>query len=165
MNQNQPQTPERVSFSFGMKLSMPTKYESADFHVSLSSDVNPFETSVQAFTRVKREVEVYAELAYQQIRASEEGFPGTASVPKSANESSNQKNVPEPVKAAAKPTDLKVLRRQIKAAFGTLEAQKKVTKTDFVNKYLFNKKTDELSELEVTKTIVALRENFPELGL
>jgi len=159
-----PNQPDRISVSFGMKLSLPTKYESADFHVSLASDVKPGETSTSAFNRVKKEVETYAALTYQQIRNSESGL--THDTQELENQQGNQADVPAPAepKAAVK-RDIKALRQQIKQAFGVLEAQKKTTAAGFKSEFLGGKKTDELNELEVTKAIVGLREKHPELGL
>ncbi len=143
---------ERVSYSFGMKVNL-GNYQSADFHVSLSSDVQSNETSVTAYNRVKKEVETFAELAYQEILAKQSG---------------DKKDVPtpaEPKKEAPKAAPIGVLKQQIKAAFGVLQAQKKIDAAGFKTKYLSNKKTDDLNELEVTKAIVALREDFKELKI
>jgi len=64
---------DRVSYSFGMKLST-GNYQSSDFHVSMTSDVNTGETSEQAFERVRKEVLQYAQLSHDAIRASETGL-------------------------------------------------------------------------------------------
>lgn len=149
---------DRVSYSFGMKLSLPTRYESADFHVSLTSDVQPGETPAQAFNRVKAEVQEYAARSYTQIRETETGLPDS--------ESKNTGDVAVPAPAAQpKLVDPKVYRQQIKTAFSVLEAQKKITKSDFVKNYLNNKKTDDLSDAEVSETLNKLKLNFKELGL
>ncbi len=161
---------DRVSFSYGMKLQLPTKYESADFHVSFTSDVKDGESLLAAQMRVRNQVMLEIAEVYETLRASETGLLNEAPESKPASESRDTKDVsvskPEekPVPETRK-KDTKALRQQIKFAFGVLEAKKLVSKADFVTKYLYGKKTDELNELEVTKTIVALRENFPKLGL
>lgn len=167
--------PDRVSFSFGMKLQTEVKYESADFHVSLTSDVKSNETPEQAFNRVKAEVEKYATQVYSQIRNSEYGITGsneghqdTKSVDEqntkgSSDGAKQQESLPQA--SPNKPRDINVLKKQIKHAYGVLEAQKKVSRTDFVKNFLKGKKTDDLNELEVTRVIVELREQYPELGL
>lgn len=148
-----PKQSDRISFSFGMKLSLPTKYESADFHVSLTSDVNEGETNEQALNRVKAEVLKYANNSYKAIRASEDGLQATPEVAK------------EVAAPKAKVQDVKSLRKQIKSAFSVLEAQKKIVKAEFVTNYLNNKKVDELTEDEVTNTYNKIKTNFTELGL
>ncbi len=154
---------DRVSFSFGMKLSLPTKYESADFHISLTSDVLPSETIDQALARIKSAVADQSYKLYNQIRDSETGLIN--------EQSKNEGNVSEPAKVQTEQTvppkakDPKVLRQQIKSAYAVLEAQKKITKTDFVTQYLLGKKTDELKDEEVNQVINKLKTNFKELGL
>lgn len=155
--------PNRVSYSFGMKLSLPAKYESADFHVSLTSDLNPGESAQQAFDRIKEEVLTYATASYNRIRASETGL-GEHVNPTPIK---TQPQASQEATATVKPKALedKVIRQKIKAALGVLEAKKQVTKADFVSTYLNNKKLADLTELEVTKAIVNLREKYPELNL
>ncbi len=158
-----PQQNDRVSFSFGMKLSLPTKYESADFHISLTSDVLPSETIDQALARIRARIADEAYKLYNQIRDSETGLLG--------EQSKNKGNVPAPEEVQTKPAipaktkDYKVLRQQIKSAYAVLEAQKKITKADFVALYLLGKKTDELKDEEVNKVISKLKNNFKELVL
>jgi hypothetical protein len=48
---------DRISFSFGRKLSTPIKYEMADVHISLSTDVRKGETIEQAIARAAEIVE------------------------------------------------------------------------------------------------------------
>lgn len=149
---------DRVSYSFGMKLSLPAKYESADFHVSLSSDVSPDETLDQAFNRVKAEVMKYADSSYLAIRAAEEGIPQKQPVLPAA---------PAPVQeqSKAKQLDFTALRKQVKNAFAVLEAQKKIVKADFIRDYLSNKKVDQLTDQEILNVINKIKSNFSELGL
>ena len=162
-NATVPQQNDRVSFSFGMKLSLPTKYESADFHISLTSDVGLGENLDQALARIKAKIADEAYKLYNQIRDSETGLLG--------EQSKNTGNVSTPAKVQTEQTvpskakDTKVLRQQIKSAYAVLEAQKKITKTDFVTQYLLGKKTDELKDEEVNQVINKLKTNFKELGL
>lgn len=155
---------DRVSFSFGMKLSLPAKYESADFHVSLTSDVNEGETVEQALDRVKREVNAYATKAYNTIRASETGLEEQAadtedvSAPTITQEEAQVVQAPQPV-------DIKLVKKQIKSAFAVLEAQKKITKDDFVKNYLNGQKVDQLDEALTLNTLNQIKSNFPELSL
>lgn len=164
MKQNQN---DRVSFSFGMKLSLPTKYESADFHVSMTSDVEETESTEGAFNRVKNEVNTYVNKLYSQIRESETGLlddklENEENVQTSA-QTSKQVTTEKDTRSA--PRDRKLLRKQIKEAFLVLEAQKKVTKSAFKAEYLSNKKIDELSDMEVEPVFNKIIKNFPELGL
>lgn len=57
---------DRVSHSFGMKISI-GQYSTADFHLSLSSDVKDGETIEEAMDRVKSIVEERAEKEYEEI--------------------------------------------------------------------------------------------------
>lgn len=148
-------TNDRVSYSFGMKLSLPTKYESADFHISLTSDVADGETNEQALNRVKAEVLKYANDSYRDIRSSDDGLTQGKTVQPVEKELAAPK---------VKVQDVKSLRKQIKLGFGVLESQKKVTKADFIQNYLNNKKVDELSDTEVTDTYNKIKLNFKELG-
>ena len=64
-------TPDRVSYSFGMKVSL-AKYESADFHISLSSDVGDGESVEEAFERCKKQVEDESEKKFDELRSLKE---------------------------------------------------------------------------------------------
>lgn len=59
----------------------------------------------------------------------------------------------------------KAIREQIKTAFGVLQAQKKVTKEDFVKTYLNGAKADDLTDDQAMTTITMIKSQFPELGL
>jgi hypothetical protein len=59
--------PDRVNYSYGMKVSL-GNYESADFHMSLSSDVRDSETPEQALERVKEFVENESEKKFDELR-------------------------------------------------------------------------------------------------
>lgn len=162
---------DRVSYSFGMKLSLPAKYESADFHISLTSDVNHDETPTQAFNRVKKEVLEYAREAYKSIRESEDGLdqPGNdrdVSAPAAVVEATPAQAPQVEVKALpVKARDIKVVKQQIKSAFKVLEAQKKITKDVFVTTYLQNKKVDELTDGEALRVFDSIKADFAELKL
>lgn len=145
-----------------MKLSLPAKYESADFHISLTSDVYPGETLDQAFERIRNQVHLKVSQSYEAIRQSETGLlnEGLQTEPKPLE--TPTKSVEKPT---SKPTDPRVYKQQIKAAFGVLEAQRKITKDSFKSTYLNNKKVDDLSENETLFALVKLRETFPELKL
>lgn len=58
---------DRVNFSFGMKVNL-GNYESADFHMSLSSDVRDDESPEQALERVKEFVENESEKKFDELR-------------------------------------------------------------------------------------------------
>lgn len=60
--------PDRVSFSFGAKVSI-AQYESADFHMTYSSDVKANETPAQAFKRVSKFVEEESEKKLDEVRS------------------------------------------------------------------------------------------------
>lgn len=62
-------------------------------------------------------------------------------------------------------SDTKILRTKIKSAYSVLEAQKKITKTEFVSKYLDGGKVDTLTDDQVIKTIELIKTNFKELSL
>lgn len=47
---------DRLSYTFGVKMNI-GNYQSADFHVSYSSDVKSGETPDKAFSRIKKYVE------------------------------------------------------------------------------------------------------------
>ncbi len=153
---------DRVSYSFGMKLSLPAKYESADFHISLSRDVEESEGLDKTLDRVKKQVHQKVAEIYEAIRASETGL---------LNEGTKQERVPsqnveKPLeKPTNKPIDPRVFKQQIKLAFGVLEAQRKITKDVFKANYLSNKKVDDLNENETLFALIKLRETFPELKL
>lgn len=58
-----------------------------------------------------------------------------------------------------------VLRGQIKSAFSVLQAQKKVTKEDFVRDYLKGAKADDLNDVDARIVILLIQKNFPEIKL
>ena len=60
-------TPDRVSYSFGMKVNM-GNYESADFHVSYSTDVNEDESLKGALARAIAFVEDQSEMKLDELR-------------------------------------------------------------------------------------------------
>ncbi len=155
-------TNDRISYSFGMKLSLAAKYESADFHVSLSSDIEPNETIETTLDRVKARVHSEIKRCYEAIRASETGLIG---------EAVNEEPVPckdvAPVveKPKNKPVNPRVFKDQIKLAYGVLESKKQTTKDSFKATYLNNKKVDELTESETNFALTELKKNHPELCL
>ena len=57
---------DRVNYSYGMKVNM-GNYESADFHVSLSTDVKEGETPKQALARAIKFVEAEAEVKFDEL--------------------------------------------------------------------------------------------------
>lgn len=59
----------------------------------------------------------------------------------------------------------KILRQQIKSAFSVLEAQKKITKQQFVSEYLKGAKVDDLNDEQVNTTLNLIKTTFKELGL
>jgi hypothetical protein len=59
-------SPDRITYSYGMKIGLPN-YSSADFHVSMSSDVKPDETKDKAFARIKKFVDAQAEKELNEI--------------------------------------------------------------------------------------------------
>ncbi|GAC1499921.1 MAG: hypothetical protein NVS1B10_03110 [Candidatus Saccharimonadales bacterium] len=83
-------------------------------------------------------------------------------------ESNEQSIPPEPKasnaapKATPKPA---VFREQIKTAFGVLQAQKRITKDEFVAEYTKGSKVDDLTDAQVVETLTKLKTNFPELKL
>ena len=56
-----------MSYSFGMKCSL-AKYESGDFHFTLTSDVKDGESVEQAFERVKKHVEDESEKKFDELQ-------------------------------------------------------------------------------------------------
>ena len=58
---------DRVNYSYGMKVNL-GNYESADFHMSLSSDVRAGETPEDAMERVKFFVENESEKKFDELR-------------------------------------------------------------------------------------------------
>lgn len=62
-------------------------------------------------------------------------------------------------------SDSGVIKAQIKNAFAVLQAQKKITKEDFISKYLCGNKVDDLTEFQANATRTMLKQDFPELGL
>lgn len=94
----------------------------------------------------------------------------TATVSKTTNTQPVAAKVQEnssvlPSESTAPFTDTKILRAKIKSAFAVLEAQKKVSKTEFVTNYLAGGKVDTISNEQVNKTLDMLKNNFKELGL
>lgn len=59
--------PDRVSYSFGMKVNM-GNYESADFHVSYSTDLKKGETAKDALARAITFVENESEVKLDELR-------------------------------------------------------------------------------------------------
>ena len=59
---------DRVSYSFGMKLSGPGKYESTSFSLTLTSDVKEEETAEEALKRVTSFVEDQADVKLTELR-------------------------------------------------------------------------------------------------
>lgn len=57
---------DRVSYSFGMKMSL-GNYSTADFHLSMSSDVGDDETVDEAMDRIKSIIEDRVEKEYEEI--------------------------------------------------------------------------------------------------
>jgi len=62
----QKKSPDRVSYSFGRKLNL-GNYESADFHISYSTDVEAGETKKDAMARAVKFVELRAAEAQNRI--------------------------------------------------------------------------------------------------
>ena len=60
---------DRVSYSFGMKINL-GNYESADFHISYSTDVKPGETRADALERAVEFIEAEADTKYEQIKGT-----------------------------------------------------------------------------------------------
>lgn len=104
----------------------------------------------------------------------------TQAKPQAVTPASKAANVSKPVTASvesqtasgvlpsdsAKPfTDTKALRAKIKSAFAVLEAQKKVSKKDFVDNYLGGGKVDTISDEQVIKTLDIIKTKHSELGL
>jgi len=58
---------DRVNYSFGMKVNL-GGYESADFHISLSSDVRPHESPAQALKRIQQFVSEECEKQYEELK-------------------------------------------------------------------------------------------------
>lgn len=154
---------DRISVSFGMKLSLPTKYESADFHVSLTTDRRIEETLDQAFTRAKSTVADQSYKLYNHIRDSETGLIGEQ--PKNEGNVSTPTEVQTKQDVPVKTKDTKVLRQQIKAAFANLKSLNKIDQSEFKQNLLFNKKVDDLNELQLIESIAKIKYRFPELGL
>lgn len=59
---------DRISYAFGMKINC-GNYESADFHISFSSDVQSEETPHEAFKRIQKFVETAAEEKLEELTA------------------------------------------------------------------------------------------------
>lgn len=60
------ENPDRVTYSFGMKINM-GNYQSADFHVGLSTDVKEGETRDKAFARAKKYIDTRVEEEMNEI--------------------------------------------------------------------------------------------------
>lgn len=58
---------DRISYSFGMKVNL-GNYESADFHISMSSTVKNGETPEEAMARLQKFVEDEADKKREQIK-------------------------------------------------------------------------------------------------
>lgn len=58
---------DRVSYTFGMKVNL-GNYESADFHISLSSDVEAGESLQDAMARVQKFVEGECEKKFDELK-------------------------------------------------------------------------------------------------
>ncbi len=95
--------------------------------------------------------------------AKKEATPATASGPSVAKTPTSPSVLPS--ESPTPFTDTKILRQKIKSAFAVLEAQKKITKKEFVDKYLEGGKVDTLSDDQVSKTLGLLKTTFKELGL
>lgn len=61
------QQPDRISYSLGMKVNL-GNYESADFHISLSSDVESGETNEQALSRLQSFVEDACAREFEKLK-------------------------------------------------------------------------------------------------
>lgn len=61
-------TPDRISFSYGMKIGLPN-YSSVDFHISMSSDVKAGETPEKALVRIKKFVDEKIEKEMEDAQA------------------------------------------------------------------------------------------------
>ncbi len=81
------------------------------------------------------------------------------------------KETPAVAKEPAKPVTApavdkgQVTKSLIKQAFGVLQAQKKISKEDFVSEYLKGSKTDDLTDTQSTEVLNKLKTSFPELKL
>lgn len=62
---------DRVSYSFGMKINI-AKFETADFHISIESDVKAGETVETAIDRVRTQVEKESEKKFDELNALKE---------------------------------------------------------------------------------------------
>jgi hypothetical protein len=65
-------TPDRVSYSFGLKLSK--NYQTLDFHISHESDVRDEETPEQAYDRVRKSVEEKVDVEYDRQKVLLDSF-------------------------------------------------------------------------------------------
>lgn len=159
---------DRLSFSYGMKLSLPTRYESADFHVSLTSDVGSEETVESAYSRIRNTVLEMVKKSYEEIRNSESGVinenNNISSVAQVSTTAETKENS-ETSRVISSRSTPEVYRQQVKASLAVLEAKKQVTRPEFVTKYLNNKKLADLSDLEVQESLKTLNTDFPELKL
>lgn len=64
---------DRISLSIGRKINL-GNFESYDFHVSFSSDIDPGEGKREAYKRVRRQVKVWADgEEYNAIRLRDKG--------------------------------------------------------------------------------------------
>jgi hypothetical protein len=60
---------DRLSYSFGMKINL-GNYESADFHISYSTDVREGEGQHEALARAIKFVEEEADKKYEQVKGN-----------------------------------------------------------------------------------------------
>ena len=65
-------TPDRVSYSFGLKLSK--NYQTLDFHISHESDVRDGETPDEAHERVRLSVEEKVDVEYDRQKTLLDSF-------------------------------------------------------------------------------------------
>lgn len=84
-----------------------------------------------------------------------------SSVERSKTVSTSTANAVKPGKIVS----AKILKDQIKNSFAVLQAQKKITKEDFIKDYLNGGKTDDLDDSNVKIVLEKIKTNFPELGL
>src|ERR1700761_5892004 len=116
---------DRVSYSFGMKLSLPEKYESVDFHINLSSDVKDGESTESAFLRVKAIVHDQAADKFSELRR--EGY--------GVVEDSAEK-VLAPAKPVEKVVISKATQAMIKTAFLTMQERHGLNTEKFKKEFL-----------------------------
>ena len=88
---------------------------------------------------------------------------GSSAVAK--NTASQPASETKPSESKTPLTDTKAAREKIKLAFKVLNAQKKITKDEFVTKYLAGGKADTISDEQVIKAVTELKQNFKELSV